>query len=1021
MLLHTLRLFLIAFIAVASQSAIAQDCDNNNIPDSAEFGPFYPDAGGGIRFDGGNTRAVANTTDFSLFGQSFTIEFWAYREAATNAEEYIFFMGNEAVINQGLIVGFRANQRFTFAFWGNDLETTQAYPPDGQWHHWMCRYDATNNFRWIFRDGVEVAFDIAPLDYAGPAGPIRIGGLIGRAGFQGIVDELRIFDHARTDQQILDDINTQFVEQYRVDTTLPAGLHAYFPFEPGFARCDLAGENDLQGNNILNMYAYPNDENANGVPDRCDPPLDLNDALYVPQEFATIQAAIDASQSGDEIVIAPGVYNEAIVIPSSKTFTLRGAAGAEHTIITPPINTRGITVAGPSDGTTTTIEQITIMGSNIGLVGFERVGPAIYINGGRVLIQDCRFLNNSILGSGTVYALSSQQPIQILRCSFENNYANRGAGVFVVTDADDPPVLIRDCLFTRNTSQHSIVLYNQTFGAATIDACTFVNNTLTSPGFSSVVRGNGSGSDRPVIVQNSIFSFNNAPISVYADLVNNFSGDAMLVDAYGGDFRPLPGSPVIDAASSIADNTFARDIQGYPRAIDDPNTPDAFPGNGNGFVADIGAYEYAPDSNNDCIDDMIAYADAPDCNQNGFPDPLDIAYAMSTDIDSNGQPDDCQIDCNDNGIPDAYEIKSLLIADLDANGIPDECQQIENIIQGTFHSTIQIAIYSAHADDIIKLEDGVYSGTGNTFLNFQSRNLTLSSSSGNAQACVIDCQGNGRFFEFNSDSNFTINFEGITFQNAGAVTSEGSRISNWDANFLNCRFFANSVIGFGNGGALTIANSDTSFLNCLFAGNSVGDGIGGALSIQSSAVEIYNSTFTNNSSPFGSAIGASNSQVQLYNTVIWNDSLWNSGSTITADHSLIETGFAGTGNIDADPLFVDPDGPDNNPMTFSDNNYRLSTMSPAIDAGLNNTLSPTDLDNLPRIVNTTIDMGPYEYQGPPPCQPDLNNDGALNFFDVSAFLAAFTTQNPIADFTNDGLYNFFDVSAFLAAFTAGCP
>ena len=55
------------------------------------------------------------------------------------------------------------------------------------------------------------------------------------------------------------------------------------------------------------------------------------------------------------------------------------------------------------------------------------------------------------------------------------------------------------------------------------------------------------------------------------------------------------------------------------------------------------------------------------------------------------------------------------------------------------------------------------------------------------------------------------------------------------------------------------------------------------------------------------------------------------------------------------------------------------------------------------------------------CSPDLNNDGNLDFFDVSAFLGAFSTMNPIADFTNDGEFNFFDVSAFLSAFSAGCP
>lgn len=55
------------------------------------------------------------------------------------------------------------------------------------------------------------------------------------------------------------------------------------------------------------------------------------------------------------------------------------------------------------------------------------------------------------------------------------------------------------------------------------------------------------------------------------------------------------------------------------------------------------------------------------------------------------------------------------------------------------------------------------------------------------------------------------------------------------------------------------------------------------------------------------------------------------------------------------------------------------------------------------------------------CAPDLNGDGMLNFFDVSAFLTAFNTMDPAADFTGDGMFNFFDISAFLSAFNAGCP
>jgi hypothetical protein len=55
------------------------------------------------------------------------------------------------------------------------------------------------------------------------------------------------------------------------------------------------------------------------------------------------------------------------------------------------------------------------------------------------------------------------------------------------------------------------------------------------------------------------------------------------------------------------------------------------------------------------------------------------------------------------------------------------------------------------------------------------------------------------------------------------------------------------------------------------------------------------------------------------------------------------------------------------------------------------------------------------------CPADMDGDGELNFFDVSAFLAAFGANDASADFDGDGMFNFFDVSAFLAAYGEGCP
>lgn len=71
--------------------------------------------------------------------------------------------------------------------------------------------------------------------------------------------------------------------------------------------------------------------------------------------------------------------------------------------------------------------------------------------------------------------------------------------------------------------------------------------------------------------------------------------------------------------------------------------------------------------------------------------------------------------------------------------------------------------------------------------------------------------------------------------------------------------------------------------------------------------------------------------------------------------------------------------------------------------------------------NWVSDTGTITVIAAPNCNADINGDGQLNFFDVSAFLSAFSNMTPVGDFNGDGQWNFFDISAFLSAFSAGCP
>jgi hypothetical protein len=113
-----------------------------------------------------------------------------------------------------------------------------------------------------------------------------------------------------------------------------------------------------------------------------------------------------------------------------------------------------------------------------------------------------------------------------------------------------------------------------------------------------------------------------------------------------------------------------------------------------------------------------------------------------------------------------------------------------------------------------------------------------------------------------------------------------------------------------------------------------------------------------------------NSNPVLTNTIIWNDSLVEiilRDNAITISHSDVQGGLNGIithddatvnwldGNINSDPMFVDPVNMD----------YRLQDGSPCIDAGDNSVIPQsrfgvTDLDGNPRIANSTVDMGAYE-------------------------------------------------------------
>jgi len=189
--------------------------------------------------------------------------------------------------------------------------------------------------------------------------------------------------------------------------------------------------------------------------------------------------------------------------------------------------------------------------------------------------------------------------------------------------------------------------------------------------------------------------------------------------------------------------------------------------------------------------------------------------------------------------------------------------------------------------------------------------------------------------------------------------------------FDRCIFRGN--IAVYDGGVMYNASASTPTMsNCLLIGNSAYSG--GAISNKSSsAAVLINCTMSMNSAVGAGGIFNDGGGCSLLNCIVWGNQnstqIFPPGST-DANYSCVQDySGTGTGNISADPLFVDPTGPDGTVGT-EDDDFRIGSGSPCLDTGDNSSLPPhaaADLEGRPRIVDGNCDdslladMGAYEF------------------------------------------------------------
>lgn len=186
-----------------------------------------------------------------------------------------------------------------------------------------------------------------------------------------------------------------------------------------------------------------------------------------------------------------------------------------------------------------------------------------------------------------------------------------------------------------------------------------------------------------------------------------------------------------------------------------------------------------------------------------------------------------------------------------------------------------------------------------------------------------------------------------------ANTSYGGGIAAWnDVNITNCNITGNYASWAGGG--IYCQDDNQIINNCIITGNSAGSrggGIYGKVNHQT----IRNCTIVNNTAPNGHGVAGNDSGMMINNCIIRNGGkeIWNDGGWVSITYSNVQGNWAGDGNIDINPIFVNAGIGD----------YHLSALSPCINAG-DPGYMPTheeDIDGDPRVIMTRIDMGADEY------------------------------------------------------------
>ena len=178
--------------------------------------------------------------------------------------------------------------------------------------------------------------------------------------------------------------------------------------------------------------------------------------LNVPNDYQTIQAAIDAAIEGDTVLVADGIYtgsgNKNISF-SGKAITVKSANGPFNSIIDCESDGRGFRFNN-QEKEISVLSGFTITNGYVysTATGFTGGGIDIHNNSSPSIIN-CRIIGNqAALGGGGINCSWDSSP-SILNCVIKNNISEKSGGGIEISLRSSPSV--RGCAIAGNLAYYS--------------------------------------------------------------------------------------------------------------------------------------------------------------------------------------------------------------------------------------------------------------------------------------------------------------------------------------------------------------------------------------------------------------------------------------------------------------------------------------------------------------------------------------------------------------------------------------